>query len=29
MRQPLIWIVVPLMLTGAVTLVADVGATGL
>jgi hypothetical protein len=29
MRQPLIWIAVALMLTGAVLLVADVGAAGL
>ena len=29
MRQPLIWIAVALMLTGAVLLIADVGAAGL
>lgn len=29
MRQPLIWIAVPLMLVGAVMLVTDVGAAGL
>ena len=29
MRQPLIWIAVALMLSGAILLVTDVGATGL
>jgi hypothetical protein len=29
MRQPLIWIAVALMLTGAIMLVADIGASGL